>query len=60
MSAPAAIDPEYVAELERRLAMANAANRRLAAANGALEEANARLERLLAQARHEKFGPEKL
>ena len=50
MSASAAIDPEYVADLERRLAVAEAANT-------ILEETNARLERLLAQARHETFGP---
>lgn len=50
MSAAAAIDPEYVADLERRVALAEAAN-------SVLAEANARLERLLAQARHEKFGP---
>lgn len=50
MPASAAIDPEYVADLERRLAVAEAANT-------VLEETNARLERLLAQARHETFGP---
>ncbi len=50
MSTPAAIAPEYVVDLERRLAAAEAANT-------VLEEANARLERLLAQARHETFGP---
>jgi len=50
MPDPADIDPEYVAELERQLASTKA----LLAAS---EEANARLERLLAQAKHEKFGP---
>lgn len=64
MSEPAAIDPEYVAELERRLASTEAEIARVTAQNTVLEttnislaEANARLERLLTQARHEKFGP---
>ncbi len=50
MSVTPDIDPEYVAQLERQLASTKA----LLAAS---EEANARLERLLAQAKHEKFGP---
>ncbi len=50
MSAAATIDPEYVTDLEWRLAQAEAAN-------SALSEANARLERLLVQARHARFGP---
>ena len=78
MSERAAINPEYVAELERTnaalarenaelatanvtLTTANAAlqwtNTGLERANTGLAEANVRLERMLAQARHEKFGP---
>lgn len=64
MCAAAAIDPEYVAELERRLAAteaefarAAAQNALLEASNSSLSEANARLERMLAQARHARFGP---
>jgi transposase len=56
MPSPAAIDPEYVAELERRIAVAETENRGLQARIAGLEEANARLERMLAQARHETFG----
>ena len=64
MSDAAAIDPEYVAELERRLtaaeaefAHAKAQNALLESSNADLVAANARLERMLAQARHARFGP---
>jgi transposase len=49
MPASSQISPEYVADLEQRLARAEAAN-------AALTEANARLERLLFQSRHARFG----
>lgn len=64
MSKPANIDPEYVAELERRLVVTEAEVARVTAQNTVLEtanislaEANARLERMLAQAKHARFGP---
>lgn len=64
MSSSPAISAEYVAELERRVAVTEAENRGLRAQNSGLEkananlaEANARLERLLGQARHQRFGP---
>ena len=50
MPASSQISPQYVADLEERLASAEAANATLA-------EANARLERLLLQSRHARFGP---
>jgi transposase len=56
MSRPAAIDPEYVAGLERANAALARENADLGKANASLAEANARLERMLVQARHEKFG----
>jgi transposase len=64
MSGTSEFTPEYVAELERRVAAAEVNERTLThrvsnleTANSVLAEANARLERMLAQARHEKFGP---
>ena len=63
MSATAPIDPEYVAELERRLAFTEvefaritAQNAVLESANATLAAANARLERMLSAAKHARFG----
>lgn len=64
MSATAPIDPGYVAELERRLAVTEAEfarvteqNALLESSNAELTAANARLERMLSAARHARFGP---
>ena len=64
MPATAPIDHKYVAELERRLAAAEAEFARVTVQNALLESsnvdlaaANARLERMLSQARHARFGP---